>query len=238
MDLESLIGGSAQLKFPSPFSMGKIQEFLPHTHLLDILAEGPGSCVFNAQYSNGYDCIIKVYSLPYDDAGAGYLEMQRAKFERESSQRLPNLVPRCLDVGRRDGLIFSIWNYAKGYPLNWIKSQFSNSPALKATLIEACKNSLAKVHAAGLLHLDLKPNHIFVQTEPKISIQFIDWGLACDRAKGPRADHLLFATPAYTRPERLAGAEPCPEDDWYALQKSLEACIGSIANPPDFAAQR
>ena len=224
-DLESLIGGSAQLRFPDPFVQEAIQTFLSKVHLIDLLSAGPGSSVFRARYLSGYDCIAKIYAHPYDEAGAGSLEMQRAYFEREASQRLSNLIPRCLHVGRKEGLIFSIWNPAKGRPLNQIGAEIARSPELKAPLMEACRRALNEVHTAGLLHLDLKPNHIFVQTQPRLKVQFIDWGLACDRMRAPRADHLLFATPAFTRPERLAGAAPCPQDDWYALERSLEASL-------------
>ena len=227
-DLESLIGGSAKLAFPETLTPEAVQAFLPHMRLLDTLAETPGSRIFTAQHKSGYDCVVKVYTQPYDRAGAGYLEMQRAKFECEASKRLPNLTPKCLDVGRKQALIFSVWDYAIGHPLNQMKSQFAWSPTLKQHFVDACAHALEQVHAAGVLHLDLKPNHIFVQTEPSLRVQFIDWGLACDRKKGPRPDHLLFATPAFTRPERLAGGNPCPEDDWFALEKSLEDCLGSL----------
>ncbi len=223
-DLSDLIGGAATLAFPDHLNLTEVAEFVSDWHLKETLAQSPSSSVFSAIDGAGKPCVIKAYAQPYDKAGAGAREMQRAEFEQEVSKRLPKLTPTCYAVSRYKGLIISAWDFAKGTPLSKLKAD--EVPQDK--LIETCAYALEAVHNAGLLHLDLKPSHIFVEQEPSLRVQFIDWGLACEIEGAPPSDHDLFTTPRFASPNRLKGLPPSRGDDWFALAKSLEVLLGPL----------
>lgn len=80
--------------------------------------------------------------------------------------------------------------------------------------------ALADVHAAGLVHRDLKPGNIGLTTGP-IPVRLLDFGLAAsvdDRflERITRSQQILGSMP-YMSPEQFAGARPAPTQDLWAL---------------------
>ncbi len=77
----------------------------------------------------------------------------------------------------------------------------------------AIAGALAAVHAAGLLHLDLKPENVMVTPEGRVRV--LDFGLAGLEAEqdGP----VKAGTPPYTPPERWLGRPAGPASDVWAL---------------------
>ena len=77
---------------------------------------------------------------------------------------------------------------------------------------------LAAIHAAGVVHLDLKPSNILVGADGRATI--CDFGLARPCARPCRLPPLEFAgTPGYIAPEIESGTAlaPRPSADMYAL---------------------
>jgi eukaryotic-like serine/threonine-protein kinase len=80
---------------------------------------------------------------------------------------------------------------------------------------------LAAVHASGVAHRDLKPDHVFLVPDGEHGrVKLFDFGLAQlgrDPAPPP-ADGAIFGTPAYMAPEQCVGALGCDHRaDLYAL---------------------
>lgn len=72
--------------------------------------------------------------------------------------------------------------------------------------------TVAELHRGGLVHGDLKPDHVLVRESPEPSPVLIDFGLAASSTQGRRG-----GTPGYLAPERLRGLPATEASDRFAL---------------------
>ena len=88
---------------------------------------------------------------------------------------------------------------------------------IAASLAEA----VAAVHAAGFLHLDVKPRNVLVPRDPHWPPKLGDFGIARSLDATIDLAAPLCGSPAYLCPEAQAGQEPGPARDVYALAVTL-----------------
>lgn len=96
-------------------------------------------------------------------------------------------------------------------------------PATEATpMIRSMAKALAYAHANGIVHADFKPANVFLTCKNQIKV--LDFGLAratpaATAEAGSPVDSPALGgmTPAYASPDVLAGNEPTPADDVFAL---------------------
>ncbi|MFI1581273.1 transporter substrate-binding domain-containing protein [Embleya sp. NPDC020630] len=90
-------------------------------------------------------------------------------------------------------------------------------PASSARLLAAgLAESLAAIHAVGLVHRDLKPSNVLLASDgPRV----IDFGIArmVREANGPTRTGHLVGTPGFLSPEQARGDEVGPASDVFAL---------------------
>jgi serine/threonine-protein kinase len=86
-------------------------------------------------------------------------------------------------------------------------------PAEVAEIGAQTADALAAVHAAGILHGDVKPGNILMPTDGG-PVKLGDFGVA-RRIQLP--DTVTHATPEYVAPEVVAGVKPGPSSDVYSL---------------------
>jgi len=140
--------------------------------------------------------------------------------ERATLTRLshPHLVAVHDLVAEGDALAI-IMDLVEGVDLRQLSSEGRLEPTTAANLLAQTAAALAAVHAAGLVHRDLKPENVLVEMrDGKPYALLTDFGLA-RAADSPTLTRLtqLVGTPAYLSPELVAGREPGPPADVYAL---------------------
>lgn len=137
--------------------------------------------------------------------------------EYEIAQRIdhPGIV-RLYDLGVSDEHAWLVMEYfPRGDLRRRIKSQVA--PRWAVNVAASIARALAALHAAGVVHRDLKPGNVMLRDDGGIAL--IDFGLSKDAEQ--RADlserGLIFGTPHYMSPEQGHGEPTDARSDLYSL---------------------
>jgi len=138
--------------------------------------------------------------------------------------RSPGVV-RILDFGTApDGSVFMVMEYVAGLTLagRLLDGPLSESETL--ALIASVARSLSTVHAAGIVHLDVKPTNIMFA--PDGTVVLVDFGGAAaqDDLRATRSA-TFTGTPFYLAPEQVNGGPATPVTDLYALGVVAYECL-------------
>ncbi len=126
----------------------------------------------------------------------------------------PN-VCRVYDLGEIDGQLFLSMEYVDGEDLGVLLRRIGRLPDTKALEIsrKLCAG-LAAAHEKGVLHRDLKPGNIMLDSRGQVLIT--DFGLAALAGEVEGAE-VRNGTPAYMAPEQLDGKEVTVRSEIYSL---------------------
>jgi serine/threonine protein kinase len=130
----------------------------------------------------------------------------------------PNVV-RVLESGTdNDGRPFLVMDRAAGTPLHEVIARAGALPRDRlVTIAGQLFAGLAAIHAAGIVHGDLKSHNVLVDDIDIVTI--IDFGLARPIARIDDPDAplgMIAGTPAYMAPELLGGGAATVASDVYA----------------------
>lgn len=137
---------------------------------------------------------------------------QRARFEREarviSELSHPNIV-QIFEHGEDDrGDIFFVMEHLEGAPLEHMMRRYKNQlePRQAVFVLRGLLQALEAVHARGVIHRDIKPQNLFITTNPT-NVKLLDFGVAHDDLS---TDQLtmhgaILGTPAFMSPEQARG---------------------------------
>ncbi|MGB0514096.1 MAG: serine/threonine-protein kinase [Wenzhouxiangellaceae bacterium] len=161
---------------------------------------------------------LKVMKQDLVDAELSFMGLQR---EARRAQQLahPNIVT-VYDFDRADGHIYMTMEHLTGQPVSaLLKSNpdgLSRAEAHDITLQIA--EGLAYAHGEGIVHVDLKPQNVFLLDNGRAKI--LDFGIAkaYQSRKSDRVEDVFSGfSPLFASPELMAGERPQPQDDVFAL---------------------
>jgi DNA-binding response OmpR family regulator len=159
--------------------------------------------------------VIKTMRLG-DDPDLAVLD----RFAREGTllERLahPNIV-RVYDHGVREGYAYLVMEYLAGGSLKQMIGH-AWTPEDALGLLAKVADALGVVHAAGIVHRDIKPDNIMLR-DASLEPVLVDFGAAKDLTGPQQAvtqNAVILGTPNYMAPEVIRGEACVPASDVYA----------------------
>jgi serine/threonine protein kinase len=131
--------------------------------------------------------------------------------------------------GSAGGVPYLVMEYVAGPSLAAVLSaEGTLSPRRVLGLIAQAAEALARAHAAGIVHRDVKPGNVLVDGG---RVKIADFGIAQAAGAVPVTQAgLVMGTPAYLSPERAAGLPATPASDLYGLGMIAYECL--TGRPP------
>jgi serine/threonine protein kinase len=214
MSIEESIRGTSGLSPGSEFAGFSIERTLGHG--------GMGIVYLAREVRLDRDVALKVIRSELAED-----ERFRDRFREESRTAASIEHPRVVTVfgaGERDGLLYVAMRYVPGRDLGRLISSRGALPIdTAASLIAEVADGLDAVHAAGLVHRDVKPANVLVE-EPGAGddgpIAYLtDFGLAKIAAStsGLTATGEVIGSVDYMAPEQIEGRRVDARTDVYAL---------------------
>ena len=127
-------------------------------------------------------------------------------------------VIRIHDLGEADGVKFITMDFVEGRDLSsMIREQGKFPPDEAAGMIAQVCRALEAAHSEGVVHRDLKPQNIMVDTQGRVKV--MDFGIArsTEGTGGMTQTGALLGTPEYMSPEQAKGQHVDARSDLFSL---------------------
>jgi len=121
------------------------------------------------------------------------------------------------DLGEERGTYYITMEYVRGEDLkSLIRKMGLLSAGQAITIAKQVCDGLAEAHRLGVVHRDLKPQNVMIDTDGNARI--MDFGIARSlEAKGITGAGMMIGTPEYMSPEQVEGKEVDQRSDIYSL---------------------
>ena len=165
---------------------------------------------------------VTIKRLWVGDRRGRRVQEARERFLREGAAlaRLshPNIV-RVYDRGEADGTPFIVLERIKGVSLARYLVESEGTPSLAIDVVDEVCRALGVAHAAGIVHLGLKPEAIYLRSDAtgELVVRVVDFGVEDDFHTLTHTDERVRVTPWYVAPEQARRELADARADVYAL---------------------
>ena len=202
------------MKFPDPLLGQQLGNYL----IQQALGQGGMARVYK-----GMDISLKrPVAIKVIGEGLRQSEFYVQRFEHEAQAvanlRHPNIVS-IFYFGDQDNLYYLVMEYIDGTNLEAVLTNYADNHELMpyadvVRILEAIASALDYAHEQGVIHRDVKPSNIMVESSGRPVLT--DFGLALRLSEGTVGD--TFGTPHYISPEQAqSSANAVPQSDLYSL---------------------
>jgi serine/threonine protein kinase len=201
------------------------------------LGEGAMGCVFRARREGSRDPVaLKVIRIELA-GNRNYRQRFLHEARAASAVRHRHLV-EVLDAGEIDGRQYLAMRFIRGRSLEQIvRDEGPLSAPEIARIATEIGGAIDALHAADLMHRDIKTSNIVLDDDDARAAALTDFGLA--KGAGYAAltrPRQMLGTLAYLAPERIRGEDASPASDVYGLGCALYECVCGV--PPFASAGR
>ncbi len=203
-----------------------IGQKLAHYRILDKIGAGGMGEVYRAQ-DERLRRVVAIKILPGEIASHAE-RRARVLAEARAAAALnhPNITT-IYEVGEEGDQVFIVMELVSGKTLRALLSEGCAEPRAVLRLAAQVAEALAAAHAQGIIHSDIKPENIVLQTEGRVKL--LDFGIASQMAAETATlsrtdttaswlpDSQMAGTLAYMAPEQLRGEPTDARADLFSL---------------------
>jgi tetratricopeptide (TPR) repeat protein len=224
--------------FDAGFENPEVNQLEPGTLLAEryevqaLLGQGGMGAVYKA-WDRELDRMVAIKTIRPELAAQRQI-LDRFKQEVVlTSQIAHNNVVRIYDLGTAGALRFLTMEFVEGRMLNDIMRERRLPPEECAAIIREVCLGLAAAHAKNVIHRDLKPHNVMVDSKGRVAV--MDFGLAHSMENaGMTRTGVIMGTPDYMSPEQAMGQRADHRSDIFSLGVILfEMLTGQVPFPSE-----
>jgi len=210
---------------------------LNHRYLVeDKIGEGGFGAVFRGkQIATGREVALKILH-PHNVSDQTIVARFRREAEACSKLRDPHTVTTYDFDETPDGILYLAMELLRGQSLHQVqKAQGPLGVPRVLKIMDQVAASLAEAHANGIVHRDMKPENVFIETrEGDDHVKVLDFGIAkviTDERSAPALTAVgqTLGTLEFMSPEQLRGQKLDGRSDLYALgMMAYEMLTGAL----------
>ena len=184
--------------------------------ILELLGEGGMGAVYKAR-DRELDRVVALKVIRPELANQQEV-LRRFKQELILARQVTHKnVIRIFDLGEAEGIKFISMDYIEGQDLRSLLRQKGRlAPEEARAIIAQVCQALEAAHAEGVVHRDLKPQNIMLDSQGRATV--MDFGIARSmELTGMTQTGALLGTPDYMSPEQAKGQEVDARSDLFTL---------------------
>lgn len=197
------------LPTPSSRFSAKFGDRLRHVlgdefEVISLIGRGSFARVYKVR-DRRLDRIVAIKVIQPDLAGTeSFMDIFRKEGAALAKLRHPGIVP-IYDIRERGGLIYHVMPFVAGTTLDRRLEQSRLPPFESRRILSEICDALAAAHDAKMVHLDIKPENVFLEGELQKAL-LLDFGIAVAVAETvPESGGPIAGTPSYMSPEQARG---------------------------------
>jgi DNA-binding beta-propeller fold protein YncE/predicted Ser/Thr protein kinase len=207
-----------------------------HYRLLGVLGRGGMGVVYRAEHENLGRVVALKLLTPQLAESAGFRERFQREARLAASVEHPHIVP-VYDAGESNGTLYIAMRYIEGTDLaSVLAREGALVPDRAASIAAGIGSALDAAHARGLVHRDVKPANVLIDSE---RCYLTDFGLVKPfeaETTALTAAGQFLGTLDYVAPEQIEGRQVDRRVDVYALGCMIHECLtGTRPFPRDTA---